>query len=97
MKSYVIFFVEEITDQQMLTAYKQKARPTVEPAGGEVIVAYARQRLVEGDPLKGVVIIEFPDYAAAEEWYESRSYQDAAAMRHQGARCQVVIVEGRLR
>jgi len=87
--------VEEISDPQMLAAYQQKARPTVEPAGGKIVVAYGRQQIVEGDPMKGIVIIEFETYDAATAWYESRSYQDAAALRHEGARCQVVIVEGR--
>ena len=95
MSAYVVFLVDEITSQEKLNEYQQKARPTVEQAGGKIVVAYGRQRIVEGGPLLGVVMVEFPTYQAAENWYDSSSYQEAAALRHQGVRSRVVIVEGR--
>lgn len=95
MSAYVMFLVDEIVSPERLREYQQKARPTVEHAGGRIVVAYGRQRIVEGEPLQGVVMVEFPTYEAAEKWYDSRSYQEAAALRREGVRCRVVIVEGR--
>lgn len=51
--------------------------------------------MLEGPPVEGVVILEFPDREAAEDWYFSPAYQKAAQHRFRGATYRSVIVEGR--
>ncbi|MFO1426016.1 MAG: DUF1330 domain-containing protein [Steroidobacteraceae bacterium] len=95
MKGYVIFYVEQILDPAQLKAYQQAAHPTLVPHGGRVIIGYGRQEPVEGDPVVGVVTVEFPSYESARAWYHSGGYQSAKALRADAARCRAVIVEGR--
>ena len=94
MTAYVIFFVEEISDAGQLDQYKQAAHPTLKHAGGSVVIAYGRQELLEGPPLAGVVMVEFPTFEAAQDWYHSAEYQKAAELRMLAARSRAVIVEG---
>ena len=95
MKSYVIFYVEEVSDPSALKAYQAAAHPTLAEHGGKVIVAYGQQEMVEGSAIKGVVEIEFPSYDAARAWYHSDGYQQAKKLRDGGVRCHAVIVEAK--
>jgi uncharacterized protein (DUF1330 family) len=96
MPAYVIFYVEKINDLAGLKAYQKAAHPTLSAAGGRVIVGYGQQEWVEGPPLAGVVIVEFPTFEAASAWYHSPGYTQAAKLRKSGAaECHAVIVQGR--
>jgi uncharacterized protein (DUF1330 family) len=95
MGARVIFFVEDISDPEQLDKYKSAAHPTITAAGGKVTIAYGRQEVVEGAPLKGVVEIDFPTYEAAQSWYHSESYGAAKKLRQGAARTHAVIVETR--
>jgi len=94
MPAYVIFNAESIEDPEPLAEYKQAALPTVIAAGGKVSVAYGRQEVVEGPPLVGVVMIEFPTYEQATTCYHSDAYRQARALREGATTLRAVIVEG---
>jgi len=95
MRGLAIFYVKEIFDAGQLRLYQETARPTLAPFGGKVIAAYGQQNIVEGDPLKGVVVIEFPSYQAALDWYNSKPYQAAKEIRDRGVVCHTVLMESR--
>ena len=94
MPAYVIFYVEAITDPQLLERYKHLARPVLQQAGGTVTVAYGRHEVLEGEPLAGVVVVEFASFDAARSWYHSEAYRTASAMRKSAGNAHVVLVEG---
>ena len=94
MAAYVIFYVDEISDQAQLDVYKKAAHPTLRAAGGKAMIAYGRQEVVEGAPVKGVVMLEFPTFEEAQNWYHSSVYQEAAKLRKFAAKTHAVIVEG---
>ena len=60
----------------------------------EVLVAYGRHEVLEGDPIEGIVIAKFPDVESARKWYYSEAYQDVARHRKLGAIYQGLVVEG---
>jgi uncharacterized protein (DUF1330 family) len=95
MKSYAIFYVEGITDQERLKAYQIAAHPSVRAFGGKIIAAYGQQEVVEGPAIRGVVLIQFPDYQSASGWYHSPEYQAAKDIRRGAVDCHTVIFEGR--
>ena len=95
MKGYVIFYVSEISDPDQLKLYQKAAHPTLAAAGGKVISGYGRTEVTEGDPLVGVVMIEFAGYDQAAAWYHSEGYKEAKALRSGAATCHAVIIEGR--
>jgi len=96
MPGYVIFFVDQINDQDALNAYKKAAYPSLMAAGVKPIIAYGKQESVEGEAPVGVVTLEFPSFEAATSWYHSPEYAEAKKLRENGvAVCRAVIVEGR--
>jgi uncharacterized protein (DUF1330 family) len=95
MKGYVSFYVDEVSDPAALKRYQATALPTLGEHGGRVISAYGRQEPVEGEPIMGVVLVEFASYPAAQAWYHSAGYQAAKALRVGGVKCRAVIFEGR--
>lgn len=48
----------------------------------------------EGEWTGDIVIIEFPDSAAAKEWYESPAYQEILPLRTEHSRSIAALVEG---
>lgn len=95
MRGLVIFNVQGISDPAQLRSYQQTARPTLAAFGGRVVAAYGRHEVVEGDGVEGVVVIEFPSFEQASNWYASKPYQAAKRIRDQGAVCHTVIIEAR--
>lgn len=94
MPAYVIVIREKTTDAEALKTYAAKAPATM--VGHEVKprAFYQHVEAVEGEQPEGVVILEFPDVAAAEAWYRSDAYQAVAAHRHAGSTSRVLIVQG---
>ncbi len=58
------------------------------------LAVYGKIESLEGAPIEGAVILEFPDIEAAKAYYHSAAYQDAARHRHLAADYRVFIIEG---
>lgn len=95
MTGYVIFTVEQIHDPEKLNAYKRAAHPTIAAQGGKVSVAYGRTEVLEGPPIEGMVVVEFPDFEAASTWYHGEAYKTAKALRDGAVTVRSAIVESR--
>jgi uncharacterized protein (DUF1330 family) len=50
--------------------------------------------MTEGEPIEGVVILEFATFEEAEAWYDSPAYQAAVVHRLRGAKYRTFIVQG---
>jgi uncharacterized protein (DUF1330 family) len=95
MPAYVVVFLDSISNPAELAEYRRIGGPTVQAAGGRFIVRGGGQfDTREGDKPVGVFVLEFPDRMAAQGWYDSPTYQEALAHRHNGAKCRAVIVDG---
>ena len=94
MKAYCIFDVREIVDAEKLERYTQAVLQTVQAHGGRYLNAGGNCRVVEGDWSPGfLVLIEFPNSAKANAWYDSAEYGELKKLRIDGARSDAVIVE----
>lgn len=93
MSAYVVFIKEDVTDQSELDAYSQKVGSSFEGRDLKFLATYGALETLEGPPIQGAVILEFPDMEAARAWYESDKYQAAAAHRFRGATYRGFIVE----
>jgi len=94
MAAYGIFIREATLDPAELDAYTPKAQASLAGHTLNVLAAYGRQEVWEGDAVEGVVIVEFPTMEAAKAWYESPAYQEAREHRFRGARYRAILVEG---
>ena len=94
MAAYFVAEIE-ITDPATFATYRPLAGATVQQYGGRFVTRGGEIELLEGRPEpKRIVIIEFPDTAAARRWYDSPEYQEALKIRLASSTGRVFIVEG---
>ena len=94
MSAYIVFTRTKTIDQKGLETYWAGIRATMKGHPIEVLVAYGKHEVLEGDPIEGIVIAKFPDVKAAKDWYYSEAYQSVAQPRKRGAIYNGLIVEG---
>ena len=91
---YVIAQIN-VTDAEAYPRYVELVQPTIEHFGGEFLVRGGRSESYEGvPPGDRNVIIRFPSYQAARDWYHSERYADARRLRMAASTSVQTIVEG---
>jgi uncharacterized protein (DUF1330 family) len=94
MSAYLIVEVET-TDEALMAEYRKHTPGAIARFGGKFIVRGGRTRTVEGGWMPSrIVVIEFPSYAKAEEFYDSDHYKPILAMRLKAGKSKAVIVDG---
>lgn len=84
-----------VTDPESYPAYVREVGPVVDKFGGEFLVRGGRCETHEGTaPGERNVVIRFPSYQAARDWYHSEDYAPIKAMRRAASRSVQTIVEG---
>jgi uncharacterized protein (DUF1330 family) len=94
MKAYVIFYVKSVRDLAALEEYRRIGGPTLEKFGAVFRVRRGRFEVLEGDPVLGVVMLEFASMEQARAWYGSEEYRVALKMRLDASSSQAVLCEG---
>tara|TARA_B100000073_G_scaffold32249_1_gene24495 strand:+ start:276 stop:563 length:288 start_codon:yes stop_codon:yes gene_type:complete len=77
MKAYWVCIYEEINNIEKLKEYAVKAKLAVEKFSGKFIVRGGKNRTNDGIKSPRVVVVEFPNYDAAIECYDSKEYLEA--------------------
>ena len=77
MKGYVVCVYKNITNEEKLKEYAVKARSAVEKYKGKFLIRGGRTTTNEGEVSPRTVVIEFPSYDVANQFYKSKEYQDA--------------------
>jgi uncharacterized protein (DUF1330 family) len=94
MPAYVIVDVE-ITDPELYAAYIRVVPPTIAKYGGRFLVRGGKAETLEGSwSPKRVVVLEFPTFEQAREWWESEEYRDPKALRQSASVTDMILVEG---
>jgi len=95
MATYMIFIREgEVVDAEAMAQYQSGNRSGGAPAGMKPLVVYGAIETLEGESADGVVVLEFPDKAAAQAWYHSEEYQARVPFRQAAAPYRAFMVEG---
>ena len=94
MSVYIVFTKERLIDQSEMDIYSGLAAATIDKHPLTPIVFYGAQECLEGEGPEGIVILEFPDRAAAMAWYESDAYCEAREHRFRGAVYRATLVDG---
>jgi len=93
MTAYVVIIRQKTHDPSKFEEYFRLA--PLAPADGVKFVAKNSEfEVFEGPESEAVVILSFPDMAAARQWYRSDEYQAAVVHRLQGADYVTVLVDG---
>ena len=91
---YVIAQIH-VTDPKTYPDYVAMVQPIVSKFGGEFLVRGGRSESHEGQPPGDRnVVIRFPSYEAARDWYHSEEYAEAKALRMSASTSVQTIVEG---
>lgn len=94
MAVYLIAQVD-IHDMDVFMNYQNKAKQTIENAGGKMLVRNAVPEALEGTAGdRKIVMLEFPTAAIAGAWFKSPEYQEVAKIREGKADIATVMVQG---
>lgn len=85
-----------IHDPETFRKYTALTPPTVARHGGRFLTRGDEVITAEGAAFtERMVLIEFPDKAAAMEWYNDADYQSASAFRRAASTGRMILQEGR--
>ena len=94
MAAYVIADVT-VKDPEVYAEYRKQVPATVTKYGGRFLVRGGAFEVVEGDWRPGrVVVIAFPDLAAAKAWYGSAEYGPLVKLRQSASTGSLLLIEG---
>jgi uncharacterized protein (DUF1330 family) len=99
MPAYVIASVRSaLTTEEAakaLAEYRRRNTDQVAAHGGRFLVRGGDVEVLEGgwDPLR-VVVMAFPDRAAARAWYDAPEYAELRALRRRVSDTDIILVEG---
>jgi uncharacterized protein (DUF1330 family) len=95
MPAYVIADVRDARDQEALVEYRRGNTDSVARHGGRFVARGGAMELLEGEwDTRRIVVIEFPDMAAAHGWYESDDYAPLKALRQSASDTNIILVDG---
>ncbi len=93
-KAYILVQVE-VSNPSQYAEYTKLSPGIIAKFGGRFIVRGGRTETFEGAPATGrLVVVEFPSFERAQQFYNSAEYQAAKKVRSGAATAQFILVEG---
>ena len=94
MTGYAIFNIE-VKKPEEYKEYIEKVKPVAEKFGGDYIIRGGETKVVEGEwTYPRTVVIKFPSYEKALEWYNSEEYKPIKQIRLDNAETNGIIIKG---
>ena len=94
MSGFAIFNIE-IKKPEQYKEYIEKVKPIVEMYGGEYVIKAGETTIVEGTwTYPRTVVIKFPSYEKALEWYNSEKYKRVKQIRLENSISNGIIIKG---
>lgn len=94
MAAYIVFIRDRMRDTAEFSKYMEAVPPTLAGHPVRPLALYGTVESLEGLPVEGAVIAEFPTLEAARAWYQSPAYQEAMKHRHKAGDYRVFMIEG---
>ena len=94
MSGYVIANIN-VKNSEAYKEYIGKVKPTVEKFGGEYLVRNGEFKVIDGEwKHPRTVVIKFPTYEKALEWYNSEEYKPVKLIRLANSVANGIIIKG---
>ena len=94
MSGYVIANIN-VKNSDAYKEYVGKVKPTVEKFGGEYLVRNGEFKVIDGEWMHPrTVVIKFPTYEKAWEWYNSEEYKPVKTIRLANSVANGIIIKG---
>ena len=95
MPAYVIGDVRDVWDSDAIAEYRRRNTDVVAHHGGRFLVRGGEVALLDGEwDTRRIVVIEFPDMAAARAWFESDDYAPLRELRRSASTTNIILVDG---
>ena len=95
MQAGFAFFNLEVTNPEDYKEYVEKVKPIAEKFGGDYIIRGGTNQIIEGTwQYSRTVVIKFPSYEKALEWYHSEDYKPIKDIRLKNSEGLNIIVKG---
>lgn len=94
MTAYALAHLKNPVSHPDVLEYMERVQATLDPYNGRFLVHGAQPVVREGDWPGVLVLIGFPDLAAATGWYDSPAYQEILPLRTDHIDGTAVLVEG---
>ena len=84
-----------ITNKENYKEYIDKVKPLAKKFGAEYIIRGGENKIIEGSwEHPRTVVIRFPSYEKALEWYNSKEYEPIKKIRLENAQSNGIIIKG---
>jgi uncharacterized protein (DUF1330 family) len=94
MAAYIIADVN-VHDDEVFEAYRKTVAATLSKFGGRFVIRGGKIETLEGDwTPKRIVVLEFPDFNTARDWWASEEYREPKNMRQRAAMTNLLVVDG---
>ena len=93
MPAYIISDLA-VKDAAAIEIYRIRAAASIAQHGGRYLARGGAFEVLEGGWTPLIVIVEFPDMAAARAWYRSPEYAKALEVRDQALSRNLILVDG---
>jgi len=94
MAAYLIVDID-VRDPERYAEYVKAVPPTIAKFGGKYLARGGRAERLEGEwSPKRFVVLEFPTYERAKEWWACEDYRGPKALRQAASAANMILVEG---
>ena len=94
MSGYVIANID-VKKTEAYKEYVSKVKTIVEKFGGEYLVRAGEYKVIDGEwKYSRTVVIKFPTYEKALEWYNSEEYKPVKPIRLENTVTNAIIIKG---
>jgi uncharacterized protein (DUF1330 family) len=91
--TYVVVTIKKVKDLEAFRDYAVKVAAIVERYGGKYVAVDKAPEVRDGEwPFARTVILTYPNFAAAQRWYDSPEYQEIIPIRKRAIDANIVIV-----
>ena len=95
MSGYVIAQIKDIKDNEIYKKYVEKVTPIVQKFGGKFLIRGGEFQTVEGKwEHTRNVLIQFPSYEIAIDWYNSEELKPVKKLRLDNSTSNSIIIKG---
>lgn len=91
--TYVVVTIKKVLDLEAFRDYAVKVAPIIERFGGKYVAVDKAPDVKDGEwPFVRTVIVRYPNFAAAQRWYESAEYKEIIPIRKRAIDANIAIV-----
>jgi uncharacterized protein (DUF1330 family) len=94
MTSYAVGILQDVKMGPPIVEYLERIDATLAPYDGHFIVHGGQNDMREGESPGTLIVIEFPDREAAEQWYASDAYRTILPLRTENSVSTVFLIDG---